>query len=600
MSISQNFGNVSPSLLLDFANTKTLDRRITFTRSTPACHYDGKTTAMAEQNLVLYSQSFNGWSQAAASVNLDVTTAPDGTTTADQAVISATTAYHDAAIQNFACVSGLQYTFSLYVKKNVGIESVYFYTTLKGDAIAKFNLNDGSYIGNAPSDGYVAFDTVSSVSVGNGWYRVIATITANSTTTTNITIGFSNNTTNTVQPVTGNGTDNFYLWGAQVEQRATATAYTATTTQPITNYIPVLLTAGGNQARFDCNPTTGESLGLLIEEARTNIVLASEQFGNATYWSNSGSINSNSVVAPNGTLTGDTIVSAESGLGASGSYQNITGLSIGTNYTLSFYVKANGANWCQIIGVTTGGSTSVTRGWFNLSTGVIGSVNNTSSSLSITSVGNGWYRCSMILPAMTGTGTTVYFTCSNGDGLDVFTNNGWNGLFVWGAQLEAGSFATSYIPTTSASVTRTADDAVITGNNLNSWFQQQQGSLYIESSYLKSGTRGPFQIGSSISNRYGFYTADQALNYFDGSVPFSTPFSSTSSKIACSLVNYDIAVSFNNNTAVAVAGGRALLNVDKLTIGSATYGGEYICGTIKKIAYYPARLTNAQLQALTS
>jgi len=563
MSIQSNFPNLKPSLLLDFANTKQLDNRITFTRSTPAVYYDGVTTAMAEQNLVLYSQSFNGWTQNGASINLDVTTAPDGTTTADQAVITATTQYHDAAIQNFACVTGLQYTFSLYVKKNVGIESVYFYTALTG-AIAKFNLNDGSYIGYAPSDGYNSFDTVSSVLVGNGWYRVIATLTANSTTTTNITVGFSTNTTNTVQPVTGNGTDNFYIWGAQVEQRATATAYTATTTQPITNYIPVLLTAGGNQARFDHNPTTGESLGLLIEEARTNLALQSQDFTQWVQFQN-GVTTSNQMIAPDGTLTADQMVMTTDTF--SGVYLSAIAPSAGT-YTISLWAR------------TVSGTQTFNMGFYS---------NSTAFFPTAFTATNTWQRFTytVTLPA-SGNFHIGNFNASAGT------------VFIWGAQCEAGSFATSYIATTSASTTRTADDAIMTGNNFSSWFQPQQGSLYIESNYLKSGTRGPFQIGSSISNRYGFYTADQALNYFDGSVPFSTSFSSTSSKIACSLVNYDIAVSFNNSTASAIPSGRSLLNVDRLTIGGATYGGEHICGTIKKIAYYPARLTNAQLQALTS
>jgi hypothetical protein len=219
-------------------------------------------------------------------------------------------------------------------------------------------------------------------------------------------------------------------------------------------------------------------LGLLIEEARTNTVLASEQFGNATYWALGGgsTVTSNSIVAPNGTLTGDTLVSSASGLSASSVYQSVTGLSSGSTYTLSCYVKANGSNWVQLIATSTGGSATPTRGWFNLSTGVIGSVNNTSSSLTIASVGNGWYRCSMILPALTSTGTTIYVTCSDGNNIDQFTNNGFSGLFLWGAQLEAGSFATSYIATTSASATRTADVANMTGTNFSSWWNQNEGT----------------------------------------------------------------------------------------------------------------------------
>ena len=86
MSIQANFPNLKPTLLLDFANTKQLDNRVTFTRSTPAVYYDGKTTAMAEQNLILQSQTIGnaGWLLVNTALVSDAGVAPDGTTTADQ------------------------------------------------------------------------------------------------------------------------------------------------------------------------------------------------------------------------------------------------------------------------------------------------------------------------------------------------------------------------------------------------------------------------------------------------------------------------------------------------------------------------------------
>jgi hypothetical protein len=420
------------------------------------------------------------------------------------------------------------------------------------------------------------------MTVTTSWQRFTFTFTQNTTKSTGI---YRN---------TGDDATDILMWGGQIEARATATAYTVTTTQPITNYIPVLLSAGGNQARFDHTPTTGESLGLLIEEQRTNLALQSADF--STTWSsaNQVSITSNTIVAPDGTLTGDKLI-ADATSNVHFVVQN-TG-SISAPWTFSCYAKAGEYSRVGFSYSNTG------YVFFNLTTGVQeGTVGGGITSTSITSVGNGWYRISFTSTSTASGGNIgIYlFNTTYTSGIPTFTGNGFSGAYIWGAQLEAGSFSTSYIATTSASATRTADAASMTGNNLNSWFQQQQGSLYIESNYLKSGTRGPFQFGSSMSNRYGFYTSDSTLNYFDGGVSFTTAFSSTSSKIACSLVNYDIAVSFNNGTTASIPTGRALINVDKFTIGSAYYGGEHICGTIKKLAYYPARLTNAQLQALTS
>jgi hypothetical protein len=83
MTISANFPNVQPSLLLDFANAKQLPPQVTFTRATTAAYYDGSTTALAEQNLLLYSQTFNTafWTRNAVTVTNNAVTAPDGTNT---------------------------------------------------------------------------------------------------------------------------------------------------------------------------------------------------------------------------------------------------------------------------------------------------------------------------------------------------------------------------------------------------------------------------------------------------------------------------------------------------------------------------------------
>ena len=97
MSIASLYPSINPSLLLDFANSKVLDPRITFTRTTTATYYDGVTTAVAEQNLLTYSQEFDNaaWSKTSGSVTANADNAPDGTSTADLFTPSAS----DARIQ---------------------------------------------------------------------------------------------------------------------------------------------------------------------------------------------------------------------------------------------------------------------------------------------------------------------------------------------------------------------------------------------------------------------------------------------------------------------------------------------------------------------
>lgn len=263
MSLSSNFPTSKPSLNLDFANVGALDPRVTFTRSSSATYtnslgliataatnvarfdYDPVTLAargllVEEQrtNLLLYSQEFDNayWAKALSSITANATTSPDGTVNADQSTIDNTTGFHDAAIVQVSVTSGTVYTVSLFAKKSVGIESFYFYTDAPSAAsIAKFNLNNGAYIGNASGNGYAAFSSYSSQSFGNGWYRFTATFTASATASNRyVVFGMSTNTNDNVTPLAGNGTDNFYLWGAQLEAGSFATSYIPTVASTVT------------------------------------------------------------------------------------------------------------------------------------------------------------------------------------------------------------------------------------------------------------------------------------------------------------------------------------------------------------------------------
>jgi len=253
MTIQANFPAIKPSLLLDFANTKQLDSRITYTRASTASFYNGVTTAMAEQNLALYSQAWatspwEGQSGYAPAVTNNAGTAPDGTSTATSIVFSA---QYQNQRQAISTTAGLSYTFSFWAKSITG-----------NTALAFFHENSAT--GNTTN-----------VTITTSWARYSVTVLG-SASSGNVSFG--------IQDRNASGFGELYIWGAQVEQRSAVTAYTATTTQAITNYIPVLQTAASGVARFDHNPTTGESLGLLIEESRTNLVTYSAQFDQTSMW----------------------------------------------------------------------------------------------------------------------------------------------------------------------------------------------------------------------------------------------------------------------------------------------------------------------------
>ena len=210
--------------------------------------------------------------------------------------------------------------------------------------------------------------------------------------------------------------------------------------------------AGGNEPRFDHDPTTGESLGLLIEESRTNLITYSENFDDVNWGTGISNVASripNSDLAPNDTFTADKIT-AKLGVGEC-FFLRVLG-SAGVTYTISCFVKKDTGNWFAF-------SNAGYYAYFDIQNGIKGTIQD--GTASITPFPNGWYRCTWT-PATTSFNSAWRFR--------IVTNNGnpaANGesLFLWGAQLEAGAFPTSYIPTVGTTVIRT-ESAVIDGTGV--------------------------------------------------------------------------------------------------------------------------------------
>lgn len=602
MSIAQNFPNIKPSLMLSFADTKQLDNRVTFTRSTPAVYYDGRTTTMAEQNLLTYSQDFSNavWSVDNVTKGSATNTAPDGTSTATLIYPSATGSYA-YFVQLLNATQGKIATFSVYMKaQNKTVGWLYHYN---GSQYGTYyvNLSTGA---TQIVAGSTATGTMTATSVGNGWYRVSVTYPFTYNGEANWGIGLSDSMGSV--PVTANGTDGIYIWGAQVEQRSSATAYTATTTQPITNYIPVLLTAGGNQPRFDCNPTTGESLGLLIEEQRTNIATYSSV--NTSGWvSVSSTLTNNYATSPDGTTSAGYLADDTNNVQHS-LYQTVT-LANATSYSFSAYIKSYGRNYAEIIPFGTPTGNTVVGASFNLSNGTV-SATTGAVTATITSVGNGWYRCSVIYTTVASGALNFNIFPSIGPNVGdrVYTGNGFSGLLVWGAQTEVGAFATSYIATTSASATRTADSASMTGTNFSSWYRADSATLYVDTTWLTNSATGNQRI-ILMASPDDLYAIQIARNvYANGVIAYRRGASGeievvTGIKTAKTAFSWDltlIALSANASAVSSLSYTMAYRAVDTMYIGFNSRDNTGYNGTIKKIAFYPLASTSTQLQALTS
>jgi hypothetical protein len=619
MSIQSNFPAIKPTLLLDFANTKQLDPRITFTRASTATYY-GTQTAKAEENLLLQSQTFDNasWIGLGITTTADTSAAPDGTTTADSINELATTEAHRCA-QNVTLIVGQTYTVSVFVKPLNGREFQISFgaSDVSGNPRANFNLTSG-ILGDVGS-GLTATITAST----NGFYRCTTTFVAADSA---LSVSFCAITTATAarqESYAGDVTKGIILWGAQLEQRSAATAYTVTTTQTITNYVPQLLTAASGVARFDHNPTTFESLGLEIEEQRTNLILQSEAY-NVSPWASSSpySVTANTAIAPDGAQTADALIveSGQSSFANNVTRQVVSKAASAIQYTRSTYFKALGATTSVRLsdfGNLSANSASVIVSLIDGSVITAPSITGSFSgaSVAVSNAGNGWWRVAFTYTTDAHTSLTVrsfpYV------GATPLTGNGFSGLLAWGAQLEAGAFSTSYIPTVASQVTRAADAASMTGTNFSSWFNQGEGTIYAEgllSNPAVTGvqTRRFVDINDgTINNKIIFGRAATASDLRVTYTVSGTNVNGTNGQTASNVFpSAKVAVAYEaadyafspNGAPVTTSTAANVPVVNRLDIGSnfdnsATASAN---GTIKKIAYYPMRLVNAQLQALTS
>jgi len=288
----------------------------------------------------------------------------------------------------------------------------------------------------------------------------------------------------------------------------------------------------------------------------------------------------------------------------SGSYVRSSALTLtAASYTFSAFVKKGEYDHVQFRSGTnidtTSGATAVL---VNLNNGTI--VGSTGTASSIEDFGNGWYRVSH---TFTATASTWYLNFWFWNTTSV-TSNGTDGIYIWGAQLEAGSYATSYIPTTSASVTRVADAASKTG--ISSLIGQTEGTLYVEIERKQYDAQAFWvNISDNSYNNWIFVGWDgfNSRNYIrvgntvyaDGGIG-NMPVGRY--KIAISYKSGDSAAYVNGVQAWADSDTWTLSGLNTLNIGGAqpVAGGMLSSGSLNQAVLFKTRLTNAELASLTT
>ena len=578
----------SASLDLRFATTKSLvdaatgAQLVTFTRASSGTFVgsDG-VLQTAVTNLLLRSEEFDdaSWTKINCSISPNAIAAPNGTLTADKVVENtAASAAHIAANETISVTSGISYRLSVYCK---AAERNWVFMLGSGSPFGTdgiyVNLSNGATGSSLGSPGSVVVTPF-----GDGWYRISFSITAGSSAAAGLQVRTA--TGNNGGGYTGDGTSGIYVWGAQLEQSST-----------VGDYIPTTSTIN-SAPRFDHNPTTGESLGLLVEEARTNLLLRSEEFNNAQWAKTRSTVTANATTSPTGAVTADKLVEDTT---ATNNHQLVVIPALGSAvYTVSVFAKA--AERTQLALRLDIPSTETVI--FNLSTGVVVSTSAGVTS-SITPFANGWYRVTATLVSAAALSNVVFQLAVGGSVF--YTGDGTSGIYIWGAQLETGAFPTSYIPTTSATVTRAADVASITGSNFSSWYNQTEGTVYHQG--RTPATANFFSIDDGTSNnRITSYMPSATAPYLFVQAGGASIANLTSSAITAGSTfaqsnaykTADFAMSTNGGT-VSTASSGAVPVVNKMVIGANVSGAAAVNGTIKRLTFWPTRLSNTVLQQIT-
>jgi hypothetical protein len=366
--------------------------------------------------------------------------------------------------------------------------------------------------------------------------------------------------------------------------------------------------AGVNEARFDHDPVTGESLGLLIEESRTNLVTWSQDFSQADWGKSGTTIVSTSVKSPIQGINYQKI-EATGGDPFAGVTSNV--ITAATQQrSVSFFAQPLG-NISRVLVIIQGVDARIN---INLVDGTF--TTNAAGAGSTVSVSG--QRFSVSTPTLTGATGVRFFLKRTGDTnatstfTTIFTGEG---LYLTGPQVEVGAFPTSYIPTQASTRTRAADNARIIGKNFSEWYRQDEGSVVIKArtNVTTDGISNRFpysmQIDSGVGSTNfaidnGVLTNGAIRQVFAaqvGGVNISSGMGNNLSYngLPCSFAYKTDDLAFINGGGTLFTKGNAPLSKNMVRLLIGTGNGGPIRGTVQSLKYFPKRLPNEQLRALT-
>lgn len=357
--------------------------------------------------------------------------------------------------------------------------------------------------------------------------------------------------------------------------------------------------------RIDFNAITGESRGVLIEPQATNMLLQSESF--ASPWSFIGSsADSSLVVPPSGAGTVKKL--KESATTGNHAAFQVMSFSLGVTYCFSVYAKAGERKRISITGQAT--AFSVNWAVFDLETGLMTEAFGCSAR--IERLQGGFFRCSWVATATATTTATVYTHLVTQAYVTQYAGDGVSGAYVWGAQCEAASRASSYIATTTAQVTRAADSLSIQGAVFNRFFTQSEGAIYVEFEHNRAAWPSSTPVIMCISDGTGTgeasgivlsaSAAGTSLDVSSSSVSQAGLLVSNGSaagvhRAAFSYKADSFSLSVDNATPSIDTTG-TIPTLSRLDIGSVI-GARHFSGWIKRIFIFPRAASSAIIQSIT-
>jgi hypothetical protein len=676
---SQVRHSIRPTLNLDFTNNQKLDHRVNFYRNSIGTYYDSKGSIKiasaneprfdynpltgeskgllieeARTNQSYYTSQLEKWTYTGYGVLTqfgDYYKTPfDGICVRSMIFSDPTSTQSRRGANQVSSVAGRAYTTSFYIKNITNGNQVAFYL---GAASTPFNGLLGASFDFANEQWSSSLDNNSqtidygSEKLKDGWYRVWITATAY--------------TSDTWNPVfVGNNFQEIAVFGMQVEEGYVASSHipsydcfnTRSTKASYVDENGELKLASINEPRYNYIWDDNRFIpsGLLVETSSTNNFAYSNDFSVGNWTSaNIDETKVYDVVDPYGEYDG--VWKAVGNGVAAGYYLQNTSLTTNVYYTTSVYVKAGNVSAFQIAPSTGFGSNHLN---YDLSNGTLGSAGLTQNQFGgIEKLGNGWYRCWLTCVATSTSGRMAFgpVNSTSAGRLATGTLNSGEYVYMFGAQMESNSVS-SYIPTTSSTVSRSADVvtsvgrtrstevAYINGKDFKEFYNQDQGTILFEamvptddddalngftagvtaethpvdhdgsSSFIGLGVNIGYGTSSGNASSINWYVQDRSVsgdeafgNAGTGAISKNNPF-----KVAMGIDQDNVSGYLDGtqigstDTSVDVPM-RGIDDMNMLILGGAnslrTDTSYRRHGHLRKFAYYPERLSNAELQALT-